>query len=755
MKPLIANDPAQVGGHRIVGRLGVGGQGVVYLGELPDGTRVAIKMLGDGLDDPDARVRFRQEIEYARRVKAFCTAQVLASGEFGDTPYVVSEYVDGPALADVILERGPLRGAELRRLAIGTLTALAAIHQAGVVHRDFKPGNVLLSRDGPRVIDFGISRAAEEDEVTGQHIVGTPPYMAPEQFEGVRVGPAADLFAWGATMVAAGTGRPPFGTGELPALVARILHGEPELGDLRELDGELCELVVRCLAKDPAARPTATRALLTLLGHRVAEDVLRGTGEQRLLAEGQQSAAPPERASGPLALLRRGGQPGALLRRGVPPGSPRGRGGQPGSLAGRGGQPGSPAGRGEGPGEPPGSGGQPVAPPGSGGEPVAPPGSGGEPGAVAGSGGESAALPGHGVGALSGRGRGPVGWFGRGRRPLVVAGAVVTAVVVTAAVLLLRPAPVPKPPAPASAPPPLPTPSAGSMALTSASEVKIAGSGIVVHENPADPAWVSSYIDTRDNAEAYVRDPATKAFAYFGNFERPAVSPGGRFIASFSPTRTRRPDFETVRIRDRATGRDGELRTVNKPRTLDHPVWSADGRLLLATVLGAESGAGAVGFAIVDPVAGSVKVVETQSADKAVYKWGSDEKSVLQQARDGSVRVLGLNGAVLRTFSEVGALAAGGAAETTLGSVFNTKCPDNARNICFWDEGTGAKKGEARLPDGAQFHGWLDDSHLLATVAGARTTDVIMADATGKPVRTLISGPRKEVDKITFWFSAK
>ncbi|WP_222871617.1 serine/threonine protein kinase [Nonomuraea sp. PA05] len=665
MKPLIANDPAQVGGHRIVGRLGVGGQGVVYLGELPDGTRVAIKMLGDGLDDPEARVRFRQEIEYARRVKAFCTAQVLASGEFGDTPYVVSEYVDGPALADVILERGPLRGAELRRLAIGTLTALAAIHQAGVVHRDFKPGNVLLSRDGPRVIDFGISRAAEEGEVTGQHIVGTPPYMAPEQFEGGRVGPAADLFAWGATMVAAGTGRPPFGTGELPPLVARILHGEPELGDLREQDGELCELAVRCLAKDPQARPTATRALLTLLGHRVPEEVLRGTGEQRLLAEGQQSAAPPGH------------------------GGKRGRDEGPVARSGREGEP--------------------------------------------------------------GRGTGPVAWVGRGRRPLVVAGAVVTAVAVTAAVLLLRPAPVPEP----SAPAPLPTPSAGSMALTSASEVKIAGSGIVVHENAADPAWVSSYIDSRDNAEAYVRDPATKAFAYFGNFERPAVSPGGRFVASLSPTRTRRPDFETIRIRDRATGRDGELRTVNKPHMLDHPVWSADGRLLLATVLGAESGAGAVGFAVVDPVAGSVKVVETESADKAVYKWGSDEKSVLQQARDGSVRVLGLNGAVLRTFSEVGALAAGGAAETTLGSVFNTKCPDNARNICFWDEGTGAKKGEARLPDGAQFHGWLDDSHLLATVAGARTTDVIMTDATGKPVRTLISGPRKEVDKITFWFSVK
>ncbi|WP_344890574.1 serine/threonine-protein kinase, partial [Nonomuraea antimicrobica] len=297
MRPLLATDPDRVDGHRIVGRLGEGGQGVVYLGESPDGTRVAIKMLGAGLDDPDARARFGQEVGYARRVKAFCTAQVLASGEFGGTPYVVSEYVDGPSLATVILDRGPLRGAELRRLAIGTLTALAAIHRAGVVHRDFKPGNVLLSRDGPRVIDFGISRALEELEHPGDHIVGTPPYMAPEQFGGGPSGPAADLFAWASTMVAAATGRPPFGTGEVAPLVNRILSAEPDLGDL---DGELRELAVRCLAKDPAARPTATYALLTLLGHRVPEQALRQAGEQRLLAEGQQSAAPPRRRGRPL-----------------------------------------------------------------------------------------------------------------------------------------------------------------------------------------------------------------------------------------------------------------------------------------------------------------------------------------------------------------------------------------------------------------------------------------------------------------------
>ncbi|TDE54575.1 serine/threonine protein kinase [Nonomuraea mesophila] len=452
MKPLVAGDPREVGGHRIVGRLGEGGQGVVYLGESPEGRQVAVKLLGSGLDDPGALDRFRQEAGYARRVKAFCTAQVLDGGEAGGLPYVVSEFVDGPSLAQVIQERGPLRGAELRRLAIGTLTALAAIHQAGVVHRDFKPGNVLLSRDGPRVIDFGISRAVEELEHHGDVIEGTPPYMAPEQFGGGAAGAPADMFAWASTMVATATGRPPFGTGPLPALIHRITRAEPALG---ELEGELRELAVRCLAKDPGERPTATQALLTLLGHRVPE--------QRLLAEGQQSAAPPSRH----------------LRR-LPP-------------------------------------------------------------------------------------------------AVTVSLAVVAAVAVAAAVLLTRPSPTAVTSAgPAAGLPP--APSAGPMPLTSVSEVELQDTGITVHESPDDPVWVSSYHDQRKGqAGSYVRDPATRRFAFFGNLEEPIVSPGGGYVASLSSTRLQRTDFETIRLRERATGRDRDLRTVDKPATLFWPAWSPDG----------------------------------------------------------------------------------------------------------------------------------------------------------------------------------
>ncbi|MEU4834625.1 serine/threonine-protein kinase [Streptosporangium sp. NPDC023615] len=290
--PPLQGDPDRIGSYRIVGRLGRGGQGTVYLAESPSGTRVALKVLGRGEASGRTLARSGREIELARRVKPFCTARVLEHGEVGGMPYIVSEYVDGPSLAQVIGERGPLRGAELRRLAIGTLTALAAIHQAGVVHRDLKPANVLLAREGPRVIDFGISRALDATATVSEGLVGTPPYMAPEQFDGREAGPAADLFSWASTVVCAATGEPPFGDDALPAVIHRILSGEPRLG---ALDDELRDLVGECLAKDPRARPTATAALLRLLGHPVEP--------RRLLDEGREQAVtppPPHRTARPV-----------------------------------------------------------------------------------------------------------------------------------------------------------------------------------------------------------------------------------------------------------------------------------------------------------------------------------------------------------------------------------------------------------------------------------------------------------------------
>ncbi|GAA5084797.1 hypothetical protein GCM10023259_096360 [Thermocatellispora tengchongensis] len=250
------------------GRLGHGGQGVVYLGAGADGELVAVKWLRPDLSgDQVVMERFLREAATAQRVAAFCTARVLAMGIEQDRPYIVSEYVDGPSLQAVVAEEGPRDGVALHRLAIGTATALAAIHQAGIVHRDFKPANVLLARDGPRVIDFGISRALDATSTLSSAPVGTPAYMAPEQFLGQKAGPAADMFAWAGTMIYAATGKAAFGSDSLPAVLNRVLNGEPE--HLSRLDGRLRELVEACLAKDPDERPTAEEVILGLLRHEV------------------------------------------------------------------------------------------------------------------------------------------------------------------------------------------------------------------------------------------------------------------------------------------------------------------------------------------------------------------------------------------------------------------------------------------------------------------------------------------------------
>ncbi|SNR48339.1 Serine/threonine protein kinase [Actinomadura mexicana] len=267
--PLKSGDPDELGGYEILGRLGEGGQGAVFLGRPRGGPgavradeHVAIKLLHGRLaGDASARARFVRELEVAKRVARFCTAQVLDADVAGDQPYIVSEYVPGLSLFHVVRTEGPRRGGALERLAVGTLTALTAIHQAGIVHRDFKPRNVMMGPDGPRVIDFGVARALGAAGETQN--VGTPAYMAPEHFTGDRVGPAADMFAWGTTMTFAATGRPAFGNDEMATVMQRILTGEPELGDL---PSPMRELVLACLAKESAQRPTAREAQERLVG---------------------------------------------------------------------------------------------------------------------------------------------------------------------------------------------------------------------------------------------------------------------------------------------------------------------------------------------------------------------------------------------------------------------------------------------------------------------------------------------------------
>ncbi|MGW0483417.1 serine/threonine protein kinase [Nonomuraea sp. NPDC003214] len=264
-RPLRQNDPREIAGYALRARLGEGGQGVVYLGEGPDGQEVAVKLLHARFDhDAEARRYFTRELAALQRVAPFCTARVLEADPDADPPYVVSEYVDGPSLQAAVHERGVLAGADLDRLAVATATALGAIHAAGVVHRDFKPANVLLAADGPRVIDFGIARRFDATAGPASGVVGTPSYMSPEQLSGHPAGPELDLFAWACTIAYAANGRPPFGHEPLPAVINRILNADPDLG---RLAGPLRGHVAACLHKDPAHRPTAAQLLTALLTH--------------------------------------------------------------------------------------------------------------------------------------------------------------------------------------------------------------------------------------------------------------------------------------------------------------------------------------------------------------------------------------------------------------------------------------------------------------------------------------------------------
>ena len=260
MHELQPEDPQLIGPYRLRGRLGAGGMGRVYLGLSPGGRAAAVKVIrADLAQDPEFRARFRREINVARKVSGLFTAPVIDAGLDGTVPWLATAYVPGPSLAEAVSQHGPLPPRSVLALAAGLAEGLNAIHAAGVVHRDLKPANVLLAEDGPRVIDFGISRAVEASALTHTGlVVGSPGFMSPEQAEGREVGPPSDIFSLGAVLAFAATGQGPFGTGSTPALVYRVVHSLPNLD---HLPAEVRPLVERCLAKDPARRPTAAQLL--------------------------------------------------------------------------------------------------------------------------------------------------------------------------------------------------------------------------------------------------------------------------------------------------------------------------------------------------------------------------------------------------------------------------------------------------------------------------------------------------------------
>ncbi|WP_328300528.1 serine/threonine protein kinase [Streptomyces sp. NBC_00435] len=273
-QPLKADDPAVVGGYRLAAVLGAGGMGKVYLSYTPGGRPIAIKVIRSEFgEDPEFRRRFQQEVRSAERVQGLYTAPVIDSDTEGSQPWLATAYVPGPSLAHAVAEHGALPPRSVLLLTVGVAEALTVIHGAGIVHRDLKPANVLLASDGPRVIDFGIARAADSTALTSTGVsIGTPAFMAPEQASAGTVTPATDVFALGQIAAFAATGSSVYGDGPSHAVLYRIVHEAPDLSGLPE---ELRPVVTRCLSRDPADRPTLTE-IIELCNAASAEPLRQG-----------------------------------------------------------------------------------------------------------------------------------------------------------------------------------------------------------------------------------------------------------------------------------------------------------------------------------------------------------------------------------------------------------------------------------------------------------------------------------------------
>ncbi|KAB1990116.1 bifunctional serine/threonine-protein kinase/ABC transporter substrate-binding protein [Streptomyces triticiradicis] len=266
MEPLRSSDPARIADHRLLGRLGAGGMGVVYLARSSGGALVALKvLLAEYAEEPGFKDRFRREVEVARRVDSPSVVPLVDADPDAESPWLATAFVPGPSLAEAVTAYGPLSERGLRLLGVRLAEALGEVHRAGLVHRDLKPGNVLIAHDGPRLIDFGIARAPEDRTLTATGVVvGTPGYLSPEQAEGRvgdGIGPASDVFSLGCVLAFAATGRAPFGSGAVDALLFRAVH---DPADLDGIPAWLQDVLARCLDKDPARRPDAAELVREL-----------------------------------------------------------------------------------------------------------------------------------------------------------------------------------------------------------------------------------------------------------------------------------------------------------------------------------------------------------------------------------------------------------------------------------------------------------------------------------------------------------
>ncbi len=314
---LEAGDPRHAGKYRLLGRLGGGGMGQVFLGQSPGGRLVAVKLIrGELAGDPDFRARFAREVTTARTISGIFTVPVVDADVDGPQPWLVTAFVEGPSLADAVASSGPVPSGPALTLAAGLAEGLEVIHAAGVVHRDLKPSNVLLAADGPRIIDFGISHTADASGLTRTGwVAGSPGFMSPEQAEGIPAGPASDIFSLGSVLVFAVTGYEPFGSGTAAALLYRVVHSRP---DTSQVPASIRPLVEHCLEKDPRHRPTAGEIVASLgSAHPATGWLPTWTASGLKLAE--VGASPPVFPS-TLTTARGHGTPSAMTQPAQPPG---------------------------------------------------------------------------------------------------------------------------------------------------------------------------------------------------------------------------------------------------------------------------------------------------------------------------------------------------------------------------------------------------------------------------------------------------
>ncbi|MEV0389286.1 serine/threonine-protein kinase [Nonomuraea sp. NPDC050643] len=681
-----AGDPAGLGGYEIRGRLGEGGQGVVYLGVSQD-DQVAVKWLRPHLaGDAVAAQRFAREAEVARRVAPFCTAKVLATGVHEGRPFIVSEYVEGPSLQRAVTEQGPRTAAGLHRLAIGTATALAAIHQAGIVHRDFSPGNVILGGEGPRVIDFGIARALDATSTITSMPVGTPAFMAPEQILAQPVGAAADMFAWGSTMVFAAGGAGPFEAETVPAIIHRVLHTEP---DLSRLTGPLRELVAACLAKDPARRPTAQQVVLHLLQQPVSTpDALHraataATAAPHLAPHSTPHLAPPP---GPQPPPSRSWEASGFA---APPAARQAAGPRwaPGV--------------------------QPV-PFGPG---TPPPSKGGRKGWVLGA---------------------------------VIAGVALVAavaIVVVTAVNLPLPGPRPRPSTPPSAAPATPSrvPTANLATIklpdTEATIYESPADPIrlttYMVRNAGSGDWVY-----------YTRDSLTGSFKSYPDMWESMLSPDGRRLVQRGKKFA--GGYDTAQIIDKVTGERFTVRTSQQPLSAYVQGWSRDSARVLFNVGNPVKGTWqSTGFAIVDVNTRKATIASLREGSLKGIRYGFDHTgtgvvALSNDTAQQALRFFDATGQRVRRLPNVGAGIAD-ALFSPSGGRFVTNCPGLLSGTnCVYDSRTGAEVKRVASPCSG-LATWYDDDHLACWVrqdgaAGRQRLQVI--DFAGEAVRLLADVPR-------------